>query len=162
MNPNFEIEYCKAMEADIARVSELRYNFLASLSDEQTPEIKSAFVNELETYFRKKLKENEIVIWLAKIDGEIVATSTMVVWQAPIGFSGIGKKGKGYILNMYTLDKYRKLGIGTTLLNKLINTAKQMELEQVHLHATKAGINLYKKSGFNLPHYPELVLQLDE
>lgn len=78
----------------------------------------------------------------------------------PIGYSGIRKNGKGYILNMYTLPEYRKKGICTRLLDDLKNIAIQMKLHHIHLHATEDGLSLYKKVGFVIPKYPELTMKL--
>ena len=86
----------------------------------------------------------------------------MVIWKYPIGFSGIGKNGRGYILNMYTIKAFRKKGIARTLLNKLIDKAKELKLEKIHLHATIAGTHLYKSFGFKPPIYDELEMSLNQ
>jgi GNAT superfamily N-acetyltransferase len=67
----------------------------------------------------------------------------------------------GYILNVYTVPKFRKNGISTELLKRLIEDAKKLNIDILNLHATKEGINMYLKAGFKPPIDPELELNLE-
>ncbi len=86
----------------------------------------------------------------------------MVLWHAPPTYTGLGKKGmRGYILNMYTEKAFRKKGIASILLDKLIKEAKALNLEYVHLHATQDGIEIYRKRGFQDAKFPELNMVIE-
>jgi len=155
-----KVSYRKATFADIPALVKMRMLFFEELKSNADNVDLEKMSKELNDYFEKEMRRENIVMWIATDEQKIVATSTMVLWQAPIGFSGIGKNGKGYILNMFTLPAYRKQGICGKLLKKLLETARSLNLEKVHLHATEDGMALYKRAGFKAPTYPELVLSL--
>jgi ribosomal protein S18 acetylase RimI-like enzyme len=103
-----------------------------------------------------------VIVWIAEYENRIVSTSTLVLWHAPPTYTGLGKKGRrGYILNMYTEKEFRKMGIASALLDKLIAEAKAMDLEYVHLHSTEAGIGIYRTQGFQDAKFPELNLDIE-
>lgn len=158
---NATITYRNATDEDAKQLSSLRVQFLNEISDEELPSNAEKMKSQLRDYFIKAFLDKSIVVKVAEVENNIIATSTMVIWQMPIGYSGIGKNGKGYILNMYTIPEYRKKGICTKLLEDLKKIAIQKKLHHVHLHATDDGIKLYKKAGFIPPKYPELVLEID-
>ncbi len=54
------------------------------------------------------------------------------------------------------IDVIRKNGIASLLFLKLIEEAKQRNLDRVDLHATKDGEPLYRKFGFREPEYKVL------
>ena len=155
-----EIIYRSAEPKDAIRLAEMRCQFLVEISSRKTEESKKKLKEQLKEYFEKELTRENVVVWVAELNQEVIATSTMVIWQPPIGFSGIDKEGNGYILNMFVVQAYRKKGIGALLMEKLIDVAKSKNLEKIHLHATNDGMHLYRKNGFHVPTYPELVLNL--
>lgn len=150
-----EVSLRKATKDDIPELAILRTRFLEEIlgKDERAP----LLISELKTYFNNAFDDNLIHIWVAESESQIVSTSTMVIWHAPIGFDGLGKSGKrGYVLNMFTIKEFRRQGIALQLLKKLLNDAKELNLERVHLHATQDGYNLYENLGFARTYYPEL------
>ena len=155
-----EIHFRKANVEDSELLAKMRWDFLHEISTDKSENQKENLIHSLELYFREQLTNKSIVIWLAEAKGEIVSTSTMVLWNAPIGVSGIDKNGRGYILNMYTIPSYRRKGLGKMLMTKLVQTGKELKLEKLHLHATQMGTPLYKSYGFETPYYQELELKL--
>ena len=59
-------------------------------------------------------------------------------------------KPDGHIGRMAVLKEYRHKGIGSAILKKLIETAIQMGLESVYLHAQVLAIPFYEKHGFEV------------
>ena len=60
---------------------------------------------------------------------------------------------------MYTAPDYRGRGIATTLLNKLLDVAKQRGVHQIWLHASHLGKPVYERVGFvEANEYMELIL----
>ena len=51
-------------------------------------------------------------------------------------------------MNVYTLPKYRRMGLSKNLLERLVETAKQRGITAFELHATKDGEPVYQKAGF--------------
>lgn len=70
-----------------------------------------------------------------------------------IGFSGmyIAAGAEGYVYNIAVNPLFRKKGIGTILTKKLINYAKENNLEFLSLEVRKSNnsaISVYEKCGF--------------
>ncbi len=55
---------------------------------------------------------------------------------------------KAYIMNMYTRKEYRRRGIASSILVKLIDCAKHDGVGLIALEATQTGRFLYEKHGF--------------
>ncbi len=54
----------------------------------------------------------------------------------------------GKIGRMAVLQPYRKCGIGSAMLQKILSIAKAMDMESVFLNAQIDAIKFYEKSGF--------------
>jgi GNAT superfamily N-acetyltransferase len=162
MNFNTDkIIYRRAELKDAAVLAEHRIIFIHGVFNTKANKKTEQLRTELIQYFNQAIPNKTFVAWLAEYENKIIATSGLAIWQAPLTYSGLGKKGKrGDILNMYTLPKFRKNGIASVLLDKLILDARKLNLEYVGLHATEDGIRIYKNKGFKEPSYPELQLNL--
>ncbi len=155
------ITYRKAQEVDAGILSEYRVSFLNEVFGIDSHPNSGQLQVELEQFFIESLNDGSVIAWVAEYERKVISTSTLVIWKAPLSYSGLGCGGKrGYILNMYTLDEFRKNGIATVLLDKLIEEAKELNLELVTLHATVDGIRVYKNRGFQELDFPELKLKL--
>ena len=53
-----------------------------------------------------------------------------------------------YLMNIYTIPKMRKQGIGNTIVKWLIKEAKRAGAEKIYLEASKDAYSLYKEMGF--------------
>jgi len=157
-----KITYRKSTLQDVEILAELRVKFINEVFKiEESPDA-GELKKELIEYFTESLSDHSIIVWIAEYENIIIGTSTLVLWHAPPTYTGIGKKGmRGYILNMFTEKKFRKKGIASVLLDKLIHEAKDLNLEYVHLHATNDGIEIYRKMGFQDSKYPELNLIIE-
>ena len=156
-----KIVYRRAEIDDISDLVDYRVRFLnEQYSHPEDDDTETLRVSLLE-YFSKAVPSNDFIAWLAEFDGKIIGTSGMVVWKMPARYRGVESGKLGYLLNFYTVPEARKKGIGTRLLNELIKEAQSLGLRYLHLHASKDGINIYRKAGFVEPKMPELVLKLE-
>lgn len=156
------ITYRKATLQDVENLAELRVIFINEVFRKEKSQEGDQLKKELIEYFTASLNDLSNIVWIAEHENQIIGTSTLVIWHAPPTYSGLGKKGlRGYILNMYTEERFRKKGIASVLIEKLINEAKRLNLEFVHLHSTNDGIGIYRKMGFQDSNFPELILTLD-
>lgn len=102
---------------------------------------------ELWQFFCAKLADGSLAEWVAVDNNEIIATAAIIFYQFPPTYTN--KSGiKGYITNMYTKNEYRGKGIGTQLLDKLVEEARQRGVTKLWLGASKLGRPVYKKFGF--------------
>ena len=155
-----KISYRRATINDVETLAEYRVRFLNELNNHPEDDETKILGKNLREYFCKTIPSNEFIAWLAEHNGRIVATSGMVLWHLPARYGGLLSGKAGYILNMYTLPEARRKGICANLLSKLMEEARVLELRYLHLHASKDGINIYRKAGFNEPKQIELKLEL--
>jgi len=98
-------------------------------------------------YFREKLPTGDFVAFVAESDGEIVATSGVVVYRAPpTGGNPTGVEG--YIMNMYTVPAHRGDGIATRLLDHIVAHIRSLGGHRVWLRASDYGRPVYHRYGF--------------
>ena len=157
-----KINYRKANQSDAVRLAEMRTEFLQEVGQAYNPRDIKVLTAQLYDYFKSNLENENLIVWLAEFEEEIIATSAMVIWYPIPSFSNMKNNGRGYILNMYTLKKFRHQGIASELLQKLKCTAKKLNLDKVHLHATESGVPLYKKEGFLSKGFPELEFRTND
>jgi GNAT superfamily N-acetyltransferase len=158
---NEKIFYRKANVNDIDALVEYRIKFLDELYDRPKEYEIKIIKKTIGKYFSKKIPTNDFIAWIAEFKGKIVGTSGMVIWRLPSRYGGLESGKLGYILNLYTIPEERSKGICTRLLNELIKEARSLGLKYLHLHASRYGINVYKKLGFTEPNHKELILKLE-
>lgn len=155
-----KIVYRRARNDDIPALIDYRVRFLNELNHHSEDDETRILRESLLEYFNKAIPSNDFIAWLAEYEGKIIATSGMVVQQIPARYGGVESGKLGYLLNFYTIPRARRKGIGTLLLSKLIEEAKSLGLRYLYLHASKDGINIYRRAGFVEPEQPELALKL--
>ena len=155
-----DLIYRRATQNDISSLVDYRLKFLNELKEQNDDEKTILLKEELQKYFTENIKRDEFVSWLAEYGGKIVATSGLILWKIAPRYDCLHGR-YGYILNMYTLPEFRRNGISTELLKRLIVDAKLLKIDILNLHATKDGINIYRRFGFTEPIDPELELNLD-
>lgn len=85
----------------------------------------------------------KIIIVESAADGIIGFASTFIAW-----YSWIGKSL--YLDDLYILEKYRKNGLGSSLMNEVINLARREGCKKVRWQVSKwneNAIDFYKKKG---------------
>jgi [SSU ribosomal protein S18P]-alanine acetyltransferase (EC 2.3.1.128) len=113
-------------------------------------------------FFVEHLKEYGGAFYVADIDREVVG---YIMPRIEWGFSNVKQiptlVKKGHVVSIAVLEKFRKMGIGTALLQNSIKAMKEVyEAEEVYLEvrvSNAPAISLYKKLGFSevkvLKHY---------
>ena len=85
------------------------------------------------------IKQNSLNAFLVKKNQEFVGTCTLYVQGDIAGFYADG-----------VFEKYRNQGIGTQLVLKRIQIAKEMGCQSVIAHCMSASVSLYKRIGFRM------------
>lgn len=135
--------YRKAGLEDAGKLIEIRKQQLIDEGIE--PDIN--IDEELADFFNQKLADDSLVEWIVEDNGEIIATAAIAFYQFPPTYTN--KSGwKGYVTNMYTRDDYRRQGIATLLLDKLVEVAKIRNVKKLWLGASELGRPVYEKFGF--------------
>ena len=133
----------KATLEDVPKLISLRKKQLIDEGSQATEDIDS----ELHEFFLNKMTDNSMIELVAEVDNEIVATTAIIVYDFPPSFSN--KTGrKGYIASVYTKPEYRRQGIATTLVNRVVVICKERGITKFFLHASDLGKRVYLKCGF--------------
>jgi GNAT superfamily N-acetyltransferase len=154
------VTYRRATLADVDVLVEFRLKFLADRAGTERAPDEKRITKNLREYFAEAMPRGDFVAWLAEREGEVVATSGLVVWRMPPNNSVVTGR-QAYVLNMYTVPEARRQGICTALLEKMIEEARALGLSRVHLHSSREGEGIYRRRGFVEPSDVELLLRLD-
>ncbi|NHJ05221.1 MAG: N-acetyltransferase [Candidatus Heimdallarchaeota archaeon] len=142
-----------ATEEDISQLIELRIEFIKEVHVKVSNEEAVIYRKHLESYFREHMRDGSFLAWIA-LDSQqnIIATSGLVIITKPPQVWNLPGK-EAYIMNMYTKLEWRKKGIGSALLEKLLEESKKRGINEIALHATSVGRSLYEKYGFKPNHH---------
>lgn len=137
------IEYKKLTENELDRFIEMRIDQLREEGAKEEFDLRPA----LRDYYERHLKDGTFVSWLA-IDGEeIIGTSGMSFVEKPPYF-GCPSGHIGLLSSMFTDSRYRRMGIATELLNRVIEEARNYGCGTVQITASDMGVKLYTAYGF--------------
>ncbi len=142
--------YKLATPADIALVVKYRFALLNAISSERDAATTAALKQSMEAYFQKAIADKTYICWMALDGDKLAGISGMAIWQRPASYKRPSGTS-GYIMGMYTVPEYRRQGICSTLLEKLTDTAREMQLDNLELHASDEGEPIYRNQGFNEP-----------
>lgn len=104
-------------------------------------------VPNLKDYFLRHLSDGTFVSWLALEGGRIIGTSGMSFVEKPPYFSCPAGR-IGLLSGMYTDPAFRRRGIATALLDRVVNEARKAGCGAVWITASDMGVALYTAYGF--------------
>ena len=137
----------KATEEDIEILTKLRVKFLQEVEKPDLDESSASLNSSIFQHFTEKMKKDEFISWVAIEEDAIIATSGVSFLEVPPSFGNISGK-EAYVMNMYTEPDFRKKGIGTQLLDLIIDEISEKGIKKIRLHTTEIGKPIYLKKGF--------------
>lgn len=148
------IVFRKANLHDAEELAKIRCQLLKEIADTSKTKLSQKELNDLKeankSYFNSALKDDSFAAWLALHGDKIIATSGLSFSVVPPAFKFDGKLA--YIMNMFTFPEYRNQGIGTELLKRVVEEAKNRGYKIIKLNATEMGRPLYEKYEFKDSH----------
>ena len=138
------LAYRRAAFDDIDRLVELRIAQLLEEGAEEAFDLRP----DLRTYYELHLADASFVAWLACDGaGSIVATSGVSFAHKPPYFGC--ESGKIALLSsMYTLPAWRRRGIASELLHRIVGEARERGCGVIQVTASDVGMLLYRSFGF--------------
>ncbi len=136
----------RAVEEDIDTLVELRLTYIEYHFGELTVQEKEAMIKQLPGYFRDHINR-DFIAYLAEDKGKAVSSAYLIIHEKPANPHFITGK-TGLFLNVYTNPNYRKQGLATSILKKLIQEARNLQVSYIELNATEAARPIYDKLGF--------------
>ena len=131
----------RATTEDIDVLIDLREAFVSEFSDDETHR------KSLVEYLQRALSLDSFLSWLVLVDGRVVATSGMVVYERMMRSKGAGVGLEGYVLNVYTYPEHRRRGYGRLAMEALLECARERRI-RLTLLATDDGRPMYESLGF--------------
>lgn len=149
----------QAQPTDIDQLIALRCLFITEEFGRQEQKTISKICRQLYDYLLLNINR-QVLCYLADDDGQVVSTAFLVVVEKPANPKFLSGK-TGLLLNVYTKPEYRRQGLATAIINKLIDDARAMGLSLIDLDASKSGKPLYEKIGFIDTQNPFIPMRLE-
>lgn len=98
-------------------------------------------------YYQRALQTNQHIACFACLDGTIAGCGGVCFYrEMPSPDNPTGECA--YLMNVYTRPRFRKRGIGKTLVQWLIGEARKRGVFKIYLESSEAGKDLYTRIGF--------------
>ncbi|MCR5336926.1 MAG: GNAT family N-acetyltransferase [Lachnospiraceae bacterium] len=143
------IVYKKLTENELGTVIQMR---IAQLTDEYMQDGRTVpedidLAPALMDFYKRNMAAGTYVSWLALDGDKIVGTSGMSFAEKPPYFTCTSGK-VGILSSMYTDPNYRRMGIATQLLDRVVKEAKDYGCGTIYITASDMGVKLYESYGF--------------
>lgn len=112
----------------------------------------AAWLDEMAVAFlpwvQRKMESGEYLAWFALApDGSVAAGAGL--WLQEWMPARVGRDSRrGYIINVYTEPRYRRLGLARRLMEILLDWCRQEGIAMAALNASDEGRPLYESLGF--------------
>ena len=138
----------RASLGDIEQLVRLRIGYLTADFGTLDTQQEEALWRELPAYFELHL-DFDLLAFVAREQesGEIVCCAwLLLVTKPPSPRFPHGQTGT--LFNVYTVPQHRRQGLARQVMLRLIDTARELDLDVLELHATEEGYPLYQSLGF--------------
>ena len=102
---------------------------------------------ELQVYIKDFGKQKDDYCFCVEVDNKVVGA----VWVRNInGYGSVDNVTVEFAISVF--DKYQKMGIGTTLMNKMLEHLKELHYPKASLAVQKVNyaVRMYQKVGFGI------------
>ncbi len=145
-----EIEIIKADLRDLPILMEWRIRVLREVfsfpEDMDTTSLEQAN----RQYYKQHLRDGSHMACFARKTGTgVIVGCGGICYQEEMPSPDNSSGSCGYLMNIYTLPEYRKLGVGREIVKFLIWDAKRRGVEKIYLESSDSGRQLYQELGFS-------------
>lgn len=138
------MKYIVAAPDDVSLTLQIRLEMLRSVNRLPSDYV---FDDRLIAYSKTYFENLNQTTILALEDDTVVACATLCyIEMMPTFDHPTGKRA--HLMNVYTQKAYRRQGIASEMLNRLIQEAREKGVTEISLDATESGRPLYEKWGF--------------
>ncbi len=138
-----ETEYRKLTENELGAFIKMRINQLREEGAKEDIDLYPA----LNDYYKRHMADGTFVAWLALDGDRIIGTSGMSFVEKPPYF-GCPSGKIGLLSSMFTDKEYRRKGIASELLKRVVDEARNYGCGTVQITASDMGVKLYTAFGF--------------
>lgn len=133
---------------DAAELARLRWDFSP---DEVAAGRQSfdEFCRGFARFLERALASGNWAVWVAEQEGRLVANIwVQVIHKVPRPGRFGGHNRYGYVTNVYTEPALRGQGIGARLLARVVQWAREQELEFLVVWPSEESVRFYERGGF--------------
>lgn len=143
---------------DIDRLINLRLDFFQECFAPQSAEETTRLAEGLRDYYARHLGHDFLAVLAETLEGELAAAAFLTLLErAPSPVVPNGRVGD--VGNVLVYPAFRRRGLATRVMKRLIDEARSRGLSRIDLAATPAGRGVYLKLGF-VEHAGHTQLQL--
>ena len=142
-----EIEYKRLTDNELDTFIKMRINQLREEGAKENIDLYPA----LNDYYARHMADGSFVAWLALDGDKIIGTSGMSFVEKPPYF-GCPSGKIGLLSSMFTDKEYRRKGIASELLKRVVDEARNYGCGTVQITASEMGVKLYTAFGFTHNH----------
>lgn len=140
------VRYRQAIGADLPALAQMRWDFRAE-DGEEPRETFDAFRERYTRFVDEEMRCGRLVYWIAEQGDAIVAH--MAVIRVP----GIPRPTRsadqwGYLTDCYTRPAVRGTGVGTVLLQRAQQWAREQDFELLLVAPSDSAERFYRRAGF--------------
>jgi len=147
MTENKNLTFRKLDCNDTELFIKLRLDFINEFHKDIDETEKEKLRKSLKSYFERHIEANDFIGIICENNEKVISAAFLIMGEWPANRKFINGK-IATLLNVYTYPEFRKNGIGTNLLKRLIEAAKNQNVSIINLLATEDGERVYKKLGF--------------
>ena len=103
--------------------------------------------NAIRAYITQEMPAGRYVAFIAEAGDHAVGCGGLAFYVRP-PYCGNPSGKEAYLMGMYTIAEWRGRGVGTALVQKLLECAKAQGVGRVWLHTEPGARSLYDRAGF--------------
>lgn len=141
----------RAVRADLPVILDLRLAFDRELlGGDLPPDRIGPHRSQVADYLATHIDGDTYRVWVVEDGGRIVGMGGLVIVDRP-PHARSRRTGEGFIVNVYTLPRWRGGGAGRAVMDALVADARSLLLRRVYLRTSDVGRPLYERMGFRDP-----------
>lgn len=135
----------KLTEKELNAFIRIRINQLREEGAQEDIDLRPALLD----YYQRHMADGTFTSWIAtdSDNGKIIGTSGLSIVEKPPYF-GCPSGKIGLLSSMFTDTAYRRQGIATELLSRIVEEAKRLDCGTIQITASDMGVLLYSNFGF--------------
>jgi GNAT superfamily N-acetyltransferase len=142
-----EIEVRRASAEDVETLVEMRVALLRTVGN-LTGDLEAKEIGDaIRAYMAQEMPAGRYVAFIAQAGERAVGCGGLTFYVRP-PYAGNPPGKEAYLMGMYTIAEWRGKGVGTALVQKLLEYAKAQGVGRVWPHTEPGARSLYSRAGF--------------
>ncbi|MGI6106037.1 MAG: GNAT family N-acetyltransferase [Raoultibacter sp.] len=149
----------KASIEDLDLLIRVRFDYLTKSGGPLSEAERESLTEYMIPYFEQHLEDDTFIAIFAEEEDVIAAVAFLALSDMPASPSfPTGKIGT--VLNVLTYEDFRRKGLASQVIERILTEARAQNVRTVRLSATKMGEPLYQKIGFTNAEHQAMTISL--